>query len=179
MNETISIDAPSLRAVPPVSSIKPGRSSPSRRRAPRPRRKVDAGSLGIVAQVRTAFRRQHVLATVIGALLGGFVPLIVFTVAHHELSLTLPSWRIAVCGCIVVAGLVYSAKTVCAWGRLAFADGAKALGFTVLVEGAMTFSSVGWLSYAALGYLMSINAIATGCMLALPAPAATLVRGAP
>jgi predicted aminopeptidase len=166
----MSADQPSLHAVSSVSSLRVSKSE-SRRKLSRRVARNDARALGVVAQVRTAFRRRHLLATAIGALLGGFVPLIVFTVAHHELSLSLPTWRIAVCVCIVAAGLMYSAKTVSAWGRMAFRDGAKAVGFTVLVEGAMTFSGVGWLSYAALAYLVSINAIATGCTLALsPAP---------
>jgi VIT1/CCC1 family predicted Fe2+/Mn2+ transporter len=165
----MSADQPSLHAVPNVPSLKISRSE-SRRKASRRAARSDARALGVVAQVRTAFRRRHLLATAIGALLGGFVPLIVFTVAHHELSLALPTWRIAVGVCIVAAGLMYSAKTVCAWGRMAFGDGAKAVGFTVLVEGAMTFSGVAWLSYAALAYLVAINAIATGCTLVSSAP---------
>jgi hypothetical protein len=167
MDNVASLEVP-LRSVARVST---GSGAKARSRGRGEPRKAHSRALGVVAQVRTAFRRRHLLATAIGALLGGFVPLIVFTVAHHELTLALPTWRIAVCVCIVAAGLLYSAKTVCAWGRMAFRDGAKALGFTVLVEGAMTFSGVGWLSYAALAYLVSINAIATGCTLALsPAP---------
>ena len=41
---------------------------------------------------------------------------------------------------IVAGGLLYSAKTVYAWGKLAFHTAAKALGFVVLLEGVMILS---------------------------------------
>jgi hypothetical protein len=61
------------------------------------------------------------------------------------------------------------ARTVYEWARLAFVSPVKALGSTVLLEGVMTCSSVDWLSYAALGYLIGVNAIAAGVTLALGA----------
>lgn len=141
---------------------------PSRRRAPR-RPPVAGKDLGVVAQVRTALRPENRLATLLGALLGGFVPVATFTVAHVELSQVVPLYLQPMM-LLVLGGLVYSAKTVYSWGRAAFASGPKALGFVVLAEGVMTCSGVAWLSYAALGYLVFINAVATGCTLALPAP---------
>jgi hypothetical protein len=67
---------------------------------------------------------------------------------------------------LVAGGLVYSAKTVWQWGRLAFACPWKATGFVLLLEGVMVLSRIEWLSVAALVYLVGINAIATGCLLA-------------
>ena len=42
------------------------------------------------------------------------------------------------------------------------------LGFVVLLEGVLILSHTEWLSFIALGYLICINGIATGCALALP-----------
>ena len=106
------------------------RSSPRLIMAPAPRRSPTP--LGVVAQVRLAFRPKARLATVLGALLGGFVPLASYTVAHQEANFdTLRGW-IAVG--LVLGGLVFSAKTVREWGELAFHDGRKALGFVVLMR---------------------------------------------
>jgi hypothetical protein len=141
------------------------------KRASRPRRLVDSAALGVVAQVRTALKPHNRLATVLGAALGGFIPLASFTVSHNEVK---SLWSLP--ALLVLGGLVYSAKTVYAWGKMAFASGAKALGFTVLVEGVMTCSGVPWLSHTALGYLIAINAVATGCTLALPPRAPALAE---
>ena len=127
---------------------------------------------GIVDQVRTAFSRDHRLATVVGILLGAIVPLATFTVAHNEVDWAQP---LNPAVAFVVGGLVYSARTVYDWGRLAFVSAPKAVGFTVLLEGSMVASQTGWLSIAALVYLCAINAIATGVTLArgsMPKPEA-------
>lgn len=134
-----------------------------RTRAPRRGRPVS-----IVDQVRTACRRENRLATLLGALLGGFVPLATFTVAHRELDLSAALWTQPL-ALLVLGGLIYSARTVYEWARLAFVSPVKALGFTVLLEGVMTCSGVEWLSYSALGYLIGVNAIAAGVTLALGA----------
>jgi hypothetical protein len=119
-------------------------------------------SPSIISQIEIALRNP--LPAVIGALLGALVPSATFTVGHYELvSWTEPK------ALIVLGGLVFSALTVFRWGRLAFSSSVKALGFVVLAEGVMTFSSTAWLSMVALGYLVLINAIATGCTIALDA----------
>jgi uncharacterized membrane protein len=99
------------------------------------------------------------LATLVGCVLGGFVPLASYVLAH------LPSPSTALWG-LVVGGLLFSAKTVWQWGLLAFADPWKASGFVLLIEGVMVLSPVPWLAVTALALLVAINAIATGCTLA-------------
>jgi hypothetical protein len=126
------------------------------KRAPRP--------LGVVDQVRAALRPQARLASLLGAPLGGFVPVASFVVARHELERgralygQLGAW-------LVLGGLLYSATTVYAWGREAFRSPVKATGFVVLLEGVLVGSRVEWLAFAALAYLVAINAVATGCTL--------------
>jgi hypothetical protein len=120
---------------------------------------------GVVAQVRLAFRPRARLATLLGCLLGGFVPLASFVVAHREANFAdLHGW---IADFLVLGGLVFSAKTVREWGVLAFNDGRKALGFVVLIEGVSTLSQTPWLAITALSYLIGINAVATGCTLSL------------
>lgn len=123
--------------------------------------------VGVIGQVRVA--GQNPVALAIGCLLGGFVPVASFHVAHNEVT---SFWSLATA--LVLGGLVYSAKTVFTWGKLAFSCTWKATGFVVLVEGVMVTSKSTWLALAALAYLVAINAVATGCTLALrdapPAP---------
>lgn len=121
--------------------------------------------IGIVDQVRIALSKQFRLATTIGCLLGAIVPLATFAIIHIELSAT-EDWYTQPELLIVVGGLIYSARTVYQWGKLAFSSWAKAAGFTLLLEGVMTLSSQGWLATLALIYLCLINAIATGVTLA-------------
>jgi hypothetical protein len=116
---------------------------------------------GVVDQVRAATRGQNRLATLAGFVLGGFVPCATYFVAHGDVAVHAGFWG------LVVGGLVFSAKTVFDWGTLAFQSGFKALGFCVLVEGVMTFSTIQPLSIAALVVLCLVNGIATGCNLAL------------
>lgn len=131
-------------------------------------RKAPAPKLhGVVAQVVAAFGLSPAaagkVAVVLGVVLGTFVPVAAFVTAHVQLGGNL--WQPT--GLLVLGALVYSAKTVFAWGRMAFGEGAKALGFCVLVEGVLLVSTVPWLSYAALVILAAINAIATTARLRL------------
>lgn len=122
-------------------------------------------SVGVVGQIRIAM--SNPAALVMGALLGGIVPVASYHLAHHESK----GWDLALL--LVLGGLVYSAKTVWAWGKLAFDCSWKATGFVLLIEGVMVTSKTPWLAVTALAYLVAINAIASGCSLALrdmPAP---------
>lgn len=119
--------------------------------------------IGVVSQVRRAFAARNRLATLVGFLLGGFVPIAIYFVAHYEagpLSLS-GAWG------LVGGGLVYSAQTVFQWARQAFTSALKSAGFCVLLEGVMVTSHERWLAVAALCYLVAINGVATGVILSL------------
>jgi hypothetical protein len=51
--------------------------------------------------------------------------------------------------------------TVFSWAKIAFRHPLKAIGFVVLLEGAMTFVSDGWIGLPSLGLLILINGLAT------------------
>jgi hypothetical protein len=145
MNSTArSTSSPRLRVVP---------------KEPRTRRE-----LGVVGQVRAALKPRNRLATTLGALLGGGVPMASWQLAHHEVDATLPIYA-QLPAWLVVGGLLFSALTVCQWAREAFGSPWKALGFTVLLEGILTFAHTPWLSVASVCYLVAINATATGVRL--------------
>lgn len=143
---------PRLRSVPIAAS------APRAPRAPR---------TDVVSQVREAARPRNRLATTLGGILGGGVPVATYVLSHREvvvgatpLYAQLPAW-------LVLGGLLFSALTVYQWGRAAFGSAAKAAGFAVLLEGVLTCSSTGWLSVGALAYLVAINAAATGVRLSV------------
>lgn len=117
--------------------------------------------MSIVDQFRLAVQKQNRLATMAGSIIGGFVPVATFFLVHYGVTQCAWLWL------IVLGGLIFSAKTVYEWGRVAFNNGWKSLGFCVLVEGVMTFGNLFYLSCAALGMLALINGVATGCNLAL------------
>lgn len=118
---------------------------------------------GVVAQVKRALRPSARTATVLGFLLGGFVPLASWVVAHREYETTIGLWQLSTL--LVLGGLIYSARTVYVWGTLAFSSPLKAVGWTLLLEGVMVLSRTGWLSFSALIYLIMINGTATACSL--------------
>lgn len=120
---------------------------------------------GVVDDVIIATAARNRLATTLGFILGGFVPLGSYTVAHHEITaFNLTNLAPLL---MVLGGLAYSALTVYQWGNKAFESKFKAFGFVVLIEGIMTLSNITWLSIAALVLLVSINGISTGTKLAL------------
>lgn len=128
----------------------------------KPRNPRTPSAPGVVTQVRTALQRRNALATLIGAILGGFVPCATYVIAHGEVARTSHGYAMLA---LVIGGLVFSAKTVWQWASLAFRDPWKATGFAMLIEGAMTLSSNQTLTLVALGLLAGINAIATGVSL--------------
>lgn len=141
---------------------------PATKKAPKNTKRQPA-AFGVVGQVQQAMRPDARMATVVGFLLGGFVPAASFVVAHYEIDRATAVWS-QLATYLVLGGLVYSAKTVYAWGCMAFRMPLKAAGFVVLVEGVMMTSTHAWLSFAALAYLVVINGIATGCALSVRAP---------
>ena len=117
--------------------------------------------------MRLALRPRSRLSFVVGVLLGGFVPIATYVVAHTELELERPLQE-QLATLFVAGGLLFSAVTMYGWGRLAFTQRAKALGFVVLLEGVMVTCHTRWLALVALGYLACINGVATACNLARP-----------
>lgn len=123
--------------------------------------------IGVVQQVKRACVKRNRLATLIGFLLGGFVPVAIYVISHREAGAL--AWTAASAGpwSLIAGGLLYSAQTVYQWAKLAFQNAAKSLGFCVLIEGVMVTSHTHWLALAALCYLIVINGVATGCTLSL------------
>jgi hypothetical protein len=68
---------------------------------------------------------------------------------------------------LVMGGLLFSASTVYTWGKLAFSSAPKALGLVLLLEGGLVISHTAAIGWIALAFLVAINALATGCNLAL------------
>lgn len=119
----------------------------------------------VIYQVKRAFKSGNRLATFVGLMLGGFVPLASYVIAHSETGAFDFSHARSIS--IVAGALLYSAKTVYEWARMAFVSVLKSVGFVFLTEAVMISSTTHWLTIAALCYLISINAIATGCNLSL------------
>lgn len=157
------IPTPAAPAATPAPAAPP---EPRAVREPRPPAEpIPPGSLGVVDQVRLALRPRSRLAFGIGLLLGAFVPLATFVISHTELDLQRPLWG-QLPALFVAGGLLFSAVTMYGWGKLAFLQRAKALGFVLLLEGTMVTSHTRWLALGALCYLCAINGVATACNLA-------------
>jgi len=130
-----------------------------------------AQSPGPIEQLRLATRSP--VALTMGALMGAIVPLSTYAFAHHSGLLTAhdghivyaewsnPDWL------ILLGGLGFSARTVYHWAHQSFEEGAKAVGFTLLLEGVLMRAPIPELSYVALAYLVVLNALGTGAVLAL------------
>lgn len=122
--------------------------------------------MGVVDQITLAFKARNRLATIMGFLLGGVVPVATYLEAHVDLDRSLPL-HTQVATYLVLGGLAFSAKTVFDWAKLAFNSPTKAAGFVVLLEGVMVTSGVPVLPLVLLAVLVGINGIATGCILSL------------
>ena len=121
----------------------------------------------VVTQLECAFRNPH--AAAIGAVIGGLVPWFGRTLAHEEIPATWAdgSHGFAAAMIAVVLGCAcFSAISVYKFGRAAFGDSKKAIGFTLALEGVMLVSH-GLTSAAALAALILINAVANGSVIAL------------
>lgn len=149
--------ASKLRPVPVLPEVESAR--PSRTpKAPR--------ELGVVERVKLAFKRGHRLAACCALVLGGFVPLASWVLAHFELDrANAGTLHLQLSAYIVLGGLLFSAKTVYDFGRQAFDSAPKALGFVVLLEGILIASETFWLSVAALVLLVAVNGVGTACNL--------------
>jgi hypothetical protein len=115
----------------------------------------------VIDQARIAFSISAI-GSVVGIVLGAAIPLTTFMIAHYE-------WKewLSIYTLLVVGGLIFSANSVFFWTKSAFKSTVKALGFVVLIEGAMICSKIDWLGYLGLGILIAINAVASGANLVI------------
>ena len=121
----------------------------------------------VVSQLECAFRNPH--AAAIGAVIGGLVPWFGRTLAHEEIPSTWSTGShglaMAMIG-IVLGCACFSALSVYKFGKAAFGDTRKAIGFVLALEGVMLVAH-GATSAVALAVLVAINAIANGSVIAL------------
>ena len=121
----------------------------------------------IVTQLEITVRNPH--AAAIGALIGGLVPWFGRTLAHSEVPTAWAAGNtpLALVMVLVVLGCgIFSGLSVYKFGRAAFGDPRKALGFVLALEGVMLVSH-GATSTIALVVLILINAVANGSVIAL------------
>lgn len=123
-------------------------------------------SMALVDQIHYALLKQNRTALLMGLVYGTVAPALVWWVKHHELPAAGSTWLAAIYWAMVLGGCVFSAKSVYDWGQAAFSQTAKSLGFTILVELAMTFVSSVTVSLTCLVLLASINITAVTCKLA-------------
>ena len=140
----------------------------TRRRSRRQATSTDRSvTTDVVSQLECAIKNPH--AALIGAVIGGLVPWFGRTLAHGEIpdawasgSSTLALGMLAV----VLGCAAFSAISVYKFGKAAFGDSNKAIGFTLALEGVMLVSH-GATSNMALAVLIVINAVANGAVIAL------------
>lgn len=151
----------------------PKKSCPSRRR-PRSRKsraevsaQDRAERVDVMTQLGVAARNPS--SALLGALLGGVVPWFARELAHVELPAAWSANRTGIAALVVTVILgcaAFSAISVYKFGKAAFGDRRKAIGFVLALEGVMLVTS-GKTSAVALAILIVINAIANGCTIAL------------
>jgi hypothetical protein len=121
----------------------------------------------VVTQLECAIKNPH--AALIGALIGGLVPWFGRTLAHSEIpsAWSAGSTGLALVMLAVVIGCgLFSGLSVYKFGKAAFGDARKAIGFVLALEGVMLVSH-GATSDVALAVLILINAVANGSVIAL------------
>ena len=153
-------------------------SKPSKR-SKRSRKTVDrSATTDVVTQLECAIRNPH--AALIGALIGGLVPWFGRTLAHDQIpaAWSAGSTSLALAMVAVVLGCaLFSALSVYKFGKAAFGDSRKALGFVLALEGVMIVAT-GVTSVVALAVLILINAVANGSVIALARDATRRQRDA-
>ncbi len=130
-----------------------------RRRYRRKTTRERIARMGAVEQMVRAFSSGNRLSACMGIVLGGFVPIAVYALVHYEVAEHPMFW------CMVVGGLAYSAVSVFKWAENAFHMRLKAIGFVLLLEGAVTFSHERWLGFGGLVLLVGINGISAAVAL--------------
>ena len=99
------------------------------------------------------------VSALMGVVLGGFVPVAVYALVHIELPGHPWFWV------MVVGGLAFSAVSIYQWAEQAFHLWVKALGFVLLLEGTVTFSTQKWLGLTGLAILVVINGVSAAVAL--------------
>jgi hypothetical protein len=120
----------------------------------------------VMSQLKCCIRNPQ--AALLGAVIGGMVPWFARTLAHDEIPAAWSDSRIlaGIMVAVVLGCAVFSALTVYKFGRAAFGDARKAIGFVLALEGVMLVSR-GATSTVALALLIAINALANGSVIAL------------
>lgn len=140
----------------------------SRKRSRPGREVVDrSATTDVVTQLECAVRNPH--AALIGALIGGLVPWFGRTLAHDQVPAAWSSGHTTLAALMIAVVLgcaLFSALSVYKFGKAAFGDARKALGFVLALEGVMLVST-GVTSAVALAVLILINAVANGSVIAL------------
>jgi hypothetical protein len=142
--------------------------SKSTKRSKQIRKTVDrSATTDVVTQLECAIRNPH--AALIGALIGGLVPWFGRTLAHDQIPSAWTSGNqglVLTLIAVVLGCALFSALSVYKFGKAAFGDSKKALGFVLALEGVMLVST-GATSTVALAVLILINAVANGSVIAL------------
>jgi len=138
------------------------------KRSKRSRGVVDrSATTDVVTQLECAIRNPH--AALIGALIGGLVPWFGRTLAHDQVPAAWSAGNtslVMVMLAVVLGCALFSALSVYKFGKAAFGDSKKALGFVLALEGVMLVTT-GATSTVALAVLILINAVANGSVIAL------------
>ncbi len=145
-----------------------GKTSKRSKQGKRSRKTVDrSATTDVVTQLECAFRNPH--AALIGALIGGLIPWFGRTLAHDQVPAAWSAGNTSfamVMIAVVLGCACFSAISVYKFGKAAFGDSKKALGFVLALEGVMLVST-GATSAVALAVLILINAVANGSVIAL------------
>jgi len=154
-------------------------SKSSKRNQRRSRQIVDrSATTDVVSQLECAIKNPH--AAMIGALIGGLVPWFGRTLAHEEIPAAWSAGNLSLAAILIAVVLgcaCFSALSVYKFGRAAFGDSRKAIGFVLALEGVMLVSH-GATSNVALAVLILLNAVANGSVIALSRDATTRRREA-
>ena len=153
--------------------------SKTSKRSKRSRGVVDrSATTDVVTQLECAIRNPH--AALIGALIGGLVPWFGRTLAHDQVPAAWSAGNtslVMVMIAVVLGCALFSALSVYKFGKAAFGDSRKALGFVLALEGVMLVTT-GATSTVALAVLILINAVANGSVIALSRDATCRQRNA-
>ena len=153
--------------------------SKTSKRSKRSRGVVDrSATTDVVTQLECAIRNPH--AALIGALIGGLVPWFGRTLAHDQVPTAWSAGNtplVLTMVAVVLGCALFSALSVYKFGKAAFGDSRKALGFVLALEGVMLVTT-GATSTVALAVLILINAVANGSVIALSRDATCRQRNA-